>query len=299
MSVVDKLTKKGLITPPPWMKSNIHYEVIMGSFAYGVSSDDSDRDIYGFCIPPKYIIFPHLAGEIMGFGRQHERFEQFLKHHINAEDEGKQYDVTIYNIVKYFQLCMDNNPNMVDSLFVPQYCVLHCTQVGNMVRENRKLFLHKGSFHKFKGYAFSQLHKMSSKEPTGKRKEIREEYGFDVKFAYHVVRLLGEVEQILIHGDIDLQRDREHLKAIRRGEVSEADIRQWFAEKEKYLENLYNESTAVPYSPDEEKIKQLLLNCLEHHYGSLQGCLGEKDLYKNALIDIFDVVSKYHRLIQI
>jgi hypothetical protein len=30
-----------------------------------------------------------------------------------------------------------------------------------------------------------------------------------VKFAYHVVRLIGEVEQILTEGDIDLRRNRE------------------------------------------------------------------------------------------
>ena len=29
--------------------------------------------------------------------------------------------------------------------------------VGNLVREKRKLFLHKGAWPKFKGYAYSQL----------------------------------------------------------------------------------------------------------------------------------------------
>ena len=39
------------------------------------------------------------------------------------------------------------------------------------------------------------MHKMRTKEPEGKRRAIIEEFGFDVKFAYHVVRLLNEVEQ--------------------------------------------------------------------------------------------------------
>lgn len=46
-SRVQLLTKKNLAHPPKWLPDNIHYEVIMGSVAYGVSSDTSDMDVYG------------------------------------------------------------------------------------------------------------------------------------------------------------------------------------------------------------------------------------------------------------
>jgi hypothetical protein len=165
---------------------------------------------------------------------------------------------------------MENNPNMIDSLFVPERCVLHSTEIGNMVRENRKLFLHRGCWHKFKGYAFSQLHKMRTKSPEigSKRAELVDKYSYDIKFAYHVVRLLDEVEQILTLGDLDLERSREHLKAIRRGEVKESEIYDFFQLKEKTLEEAYA-SSFLPYGPNEEKIKKLLLECLEEHYGKL------------------------------
>ncbi|RDJ35119.1 MAG: nucleotidyltransferase [Crenarchaeota archaeon] len=294
-SRVQKLTEKGLISPPKWLPSNVMYEVMMGSVAYGVSTDYSDMDVYGFAIPPKEIVFPHLAGEIIGFGKKKERFEQFQQHHVLDEDanggKGQEYDFSVYNIVKYFQLCMECNPNMTDSLNVPQFCILHITKVGNMVRDNRRMFLHKGAWPKFKGYAYSQLHKMTSKNPKGKRKEIREKYGMDTKFAYHVVRLLDEVEQILATGEVDLQKNREQLKAIRRGEVPEEEIRRWASEKEKDLEKLYAESN-LPYSPDEEKIKQLLLHCLEEHYGSLKDAFVNPNAEKLALQQIQDVLDK-------
>jgi len=141
----------------------------MGSVAYGVSSDNSDVDIYGFCIPEKSEVFPHLRGEIRGFGENPGLFQQYQQHHINDESasggKGCEYDIVVYNIVKFFQKCMENNPNMVDSLFVPERCVRHITQVGQLVRDNRKLFLHKGSWHKFRGYAKSQMHKMRIKTP--------------------------------------------------------------------------------------------------------------------------------------
>ena len=153
---------------------------------------------------------------------------------------------------------MENNPNVIDCLFTPATCVLHSTRVGNLVRENRRLFLHKGAWPKFKGYAYSQLHKLAIKQPQGKRAELVAEHGFDTKFGYHVVRLIGEVEQILVEGDIDLQRDNERLKAIRRGEWTEERLRQWFADKESHLERAYAEST-LPAVPDEGRIKALLL----------------------------------------
>ena len=60
-----------------------------------------------------------------------------------------------------------NNPNVLDALFTPATCVLHTTRAGTLVRENRRLFLHRGAWPKFKGYAYSQLHKIAIKQPTG------------------------------------------------------------------------------------------------------------------------------------
>jgi predicted nucleotidyltransferase len=289
-SYIQSLTERKLISPPSFLPTNVQYETIMGSVAYGVSNVESDMDIYGFCIPPKHIIFPHLNGTIVGFGKQPEAFQNFQIHHVR--DERMEYDFDIYNIVHYFNLCMDNNPNIVDSLFTPVNCVLHCTQIGNLVRENRKMFLHKGSWHKRKGYAFSQLHKISNKNPVGKRKEIVETYGYDVKFAYHVIRLLNNAEQILLEGDLDLTRDREQLKSIRRGEWKEEDIRNYFTEKEKQLEKVYLESK-LRQRPDEAKIKELLLNCLEIHYGNLDKCVIIVDKASQCLQDIKKLIDKY------
>ncbi|MFW6014809.1 MAG: DNA polymerase beta superfamily protein [bacterium] len=294
MSRVRELDSKKLITPPNHVVEGVQYEVMMGSVAYGVSNDTSDIDIYGFSIPPKEIIFPHLKGEILGFGRQTKRFEQYQQHHIYDSGPQKEYDITIYNIVKYFQLVMENNPNMIDSLFVPQRCVLYCTRIGEHVRSNRKVFLHKGGFHKFKGYAFSQLNKTKKKNPEGKRKEIVDKYGYDLKFATHLVRLLNEIEQILIEGDLDLERNREQLKSIRRGEWKLQEIEDYFTQKERSLEDLYSRSS-LPYGPDEKTIKNILMECLEEYYGSLDNCI-KKDSDSNMILnELKEIVRKYDR----
>jgi uncharacterized protein len=291
--LLHRLAKDNLIQPPKWLPYNTHYLTVMGSTAYGVSNDMSDMDVYGFCMPPKDMVFPHLAGEIPGFGRQVQRFEQWQQHHIKTSD-GKEYDFSINSIVKYFQLCMDNNPNMVDSLFTPRRCVLHMTPVGEIVRENRKMFLHTGSFHKFKGYAYAQLNKVLNKRKSDseKRQASIDAHGYDVKAGYHVVRLALECEQILIEGDLDLERNREQLKAIRRGEWSAERLQQFFEDKERHLENLATESK-LPKYPDEDAIRALLLKCLEAHYGNLQNAVVRQNVSDRVLADMQAVIDRY------
>jgi predicted nucleotidyltransferase len=291
-SLVDKLTKKGLASPPKHLANSIQYETYMGSIAYGVVGESSDIDIYGFSIPPKEMVFPHIAGYIQGFGKKPTKFEQYQQHHIKEED--KTYDLAIYSIVKYFQLCLDNNPNMLDSLFTPQRCVIHMSRIGEMVRSSRRMFLHKGSYFKFKGYSFSQLSKMQSQTRIGKRAEIVEKYEYDLKFGYHTVRLLGEAEMILEHGDLDLERNKEMLKAIRRGDLKKEDILAYASEKERYLDKLYTDSK-LPHSPNESKIKALLLSCLEEYYSTLEGLHTEPDRYRNALLQIEEIVEKVRK----
>jgi predicted nucleotidyltransferase len=359
--LLNKLQKKNLISCPSWLPDNCHYLVQMGSVAYGVSNDSSDMDLYGYAIPPKTMVFPHLAGEIPGFGRNIKKFEQWQEHHINDPESRKEYDFSVYSIVKYFNLVMENNPNMVDSLFVPQRCILHCSKTANLIRESRDLFLHKGAFHKFKGYAFSQVHKMRIKGhkhiedlmemedewgiprnttlsdaenilarvemkddfvpyhpfdsvppqimkeyvelyrkmvEAGKRSERCKIHGFDVKFAYHVVRLVSEIEQILRDHTLVLDEKgrREHMKAIRNGEWGIDQVEDYFNQKERQLEDLYHTSK-LQHSPDQEKIRDLLLNCLEEHYGSLDSCIVRDDQAVRALREISEIIDRNRKII--
>jgi predicted nucleotidyltransferase len=300
MSTLQRLSDRGLVRPPRWLPGNVQYETIMGSVAYGVSSATSDVDVYGWAIPPKDDIFPHLRGEVLGFGTPKDRFQQYQEHHVHDGDalggRGRTYDLTIYGIVKFFSLAMSNNPNIIDSLFTPANCILHSTRVGDMVRENRRLFLHKGAWSKFKNYAYAQLHKLSTKVPKGKRVELVVEHGHDTKFAYHIVRLVLEVEQILVEGDIDLQRNNEQLKAIRRGDWTEAYLREWFSQKQTELERVYSESK-LREAPDEERIHALLLSCLEDHYGSLENCVVDPDRAVLALRNVQAELEKVRDLL--
>lgn len=288
----DLIENKILTNPPKWLKSNIIFEGMTGSVAYGVSGESSDIDIIAICIPLKEMIFPHLSGEIDGFGTPSPRFNVFQQHHLFFKN--KEIDITIYSIVKYFNLVMENNPNMIDSLFIPRRCVLHSTQIYEYLRENRKIFLNKKCWHTFRGYAYAQLTKIKNKNNSSnlKRKESIEKFGFDLKFAYHVVRLLLEVEQILSEGDLNIEQNSDILKSIRNGEWTLERIEEWFSHKEKCLESLYSNSS-IPNIPKESSIKNILLNCLEMHFGNLDTVIQKNNEISELINDLENVIYKY------
>ena len=290
--LLRNLSKEKVINPPKWLIDNVMYMCQMGSVAYGAQQDDSDADVYGFAVPPKHMLYQPLNQRIPGFDKDNLGFEQWTEHHCISKEYKKEYDFSIYNITKYFNLVMQNNPNMIDSLFVPRNCIIHSSPMFEKIREKRHMFLHRGAYHKFKGYAYSQLHKMNIKvpQPGSKREGDYEKYGYSTKFAYHIVRLLNEAEQILLEGDLDLQRNNEQLKSISRGEWTADQIQRYFDYKEGDLEKAYNKSS-LPYKPDVDAIRALLFECLEMHYDLSDSVVSDSKA-ENKLLRIQSILNE-------
>lgn len=310
-SIVKTLHPRGLLDIPKFVPPNMAYETVGGSTALGIAGDDGDWDLYGFCIPPKEMVFPHLAGEIPGFGTQIKRFQSYDQKHVwdpNAlGGKGREYDFAIYNIVRFFQLTMDGNPNMITTLYTPEQCVLFASEAGRMVRDNRDLFLSKLCWQKFRGFSIGQISRMTGTDDgdkdspaeakqrrSSKRQKLIDEFGYDCKFGYNVIRALNEVEQILAEGTLDLQRHNEQLKSIRRGEWPIQEIVDTHKRRLVELEALAATS-ALPAKPDEVKLKQLLLDCLESHYGSLKGVHVKPDHHDRAFAEIIEIAEMARR----
>lgn len=336
--LLQNLEKQELIHPPSFLSTNTHYLCIMGSTAYGVSTNQSDQDIYGVCIPPRDYIFP--PNYIEGFDNRDLTFHCWQRHGVIDPSTKTNYDFSIYNIVDFFKLAMDNNPNVIDSLFVRRESVAHITKAFESVRENRNIFLHKGVVYKMKGYAFSQLtkakncalsvlpirsfekengidHKTTPSQVDGleldndkkqeylrlwtaglkktSRFEQQKIHGFDLKFCYHIYRLIDQAEFILNHHTLDLQEPHrvEKMKAIRRGDISFEQIQKDFSDAESRLSDLYQTSSLRMYPPTKE-IRALLLSVLESHYGSLSAFIKDQAVEKVAINEIRNVLQKYN-----
>ena len=115
-------------------------EVIAGSRLYGTNTEESDTDIRGVFIPSKKYF--------LGFANNVEQIES------------KRSDVVFFDIRKFFKLCLDCNPNIVELLFIPKDKLIFTSQIWERIVENRNLFLSKKARYTFSGYAVSQLHRI-------------------------------------------------------------------------------------------------------------------------------------------
>lgn len=82
-----------------------------------------------------------------------------------------------------------------------------------------------------------------------------------------------------------MERNREQLKSIRRGEWTKDRIIEYFNDKEKILEEVYLKSD-LRHSPATTEIKTLLVNCLEQYFGSLDKMI---KLEKDSAILVYDI----------
>jgi predicted nucleotidyltransferase len=233
-------------------------------------------------MPPRINIFPHEYGLLYGF----DKVPEFNNWEKKIEDT---IDISIYGIVRYAQLLADGNPNMVESVFTNRESVIYSTPIGEMFRSNRILFLSKQSFYKTREYAFGQLKRLN-RVPQGKRTVLYEKYGFDTKAAGHCLRLVDNCEQIITSQHIDLHRNKEMVKSIRRGEWTLEQIREYFQMKELTLEKLVVESK-LQEKTDKDKIRELLLRCIEQHYGSLSKSFSTVSRERQTLEQIKQILN--------
>lgn len=137
-----------------------------------------------------------------------------------------------------------------------------------MVKSNRHLFLSQKMWHTFKGMAWSHMSRLTSKHVKQGRKEVADSLGldYDVKDMYHMVRMVLEVNQLLRECDLDLTANSDLLLDVRNGKWSLNEAVNFFNDMMAMNESLLN-TTDLPYQPDEKRVHDLLVECLNLSWG--------------------------------
>ena len=235
------------------------YATVGGSRAYGVVTPDSDTDIYGVCIPTIDQVFPHMQGVVPYFGQQ-------VKPWLHWQYQGQNLDISVYSLVRFFDLAMKGNPNIIELLFTSPDLVMHNTVLGDMLVGSRDLFLTNNIIPRFLGFYYSQRNKLFEAPMGTEKAGLIEKYGYDSKAAYHSMRLLLELEQLLETGDMSLALYGDLLTGIRFGGFSPEDVKEMLALKAERVANK-KEHSVLRDTPNEEYTKQCLLLMLETYYG--------------------------------
>ncbi len=120
------------------IKDNMVCEVLTGSQAYGTSLPTSDRDTRGIFSAPEICIRT-----------------PFFK--VKEVEDKKKEDTKFYELTNFLLLLVDQNPNILELLWVDEEDVLFSTPTYKKLRSVRSDLMSSKLAHTFTGYAFDQM----------------------------------------------------------------------------------------------------------------------------------------------
>ena len=116
------------------------FKYIRGSHAYGLNTETSDIDEGGIFIAPKDVV-------------------NGLPENYVSQVSDERHDAVWYEVGRYLELLTKSNPTMLESLFVPDRCILYKHPIMEKIIEKRDMFITKDAVKSIFGYAKSQIEK--------------------------------------------------------------------------------------------------------------------------------------------
>lgn len=228
------------------------FATITGSKLYGTSTPQSDTDFKG-------IAFGEID-EIVGL----KNFEQQeFKDTIN-EDGPDKVEGTIWDFRKYIRLCLKGNPTVIEVAFADPKFHLFSTPIGLEIMEFvRKNMLTKHLFKPYSAYHRAQIRKMQSMDRKGKRKDIVDEHGYDIKFAMHAFRLSRQCVIVMEEGTLRPtldEQDKDLALKIRKGKdcFTKDQVIEILEDVDKQMYVAYKKSQ-LPEKPDFNKANEFVV----------------------------------------
>ena len=114
---------------------------LSGSYSHGTNTKSSDIDIRGVMLEE--------MDELIGINS----FDQFTD---------KNTDTVIYSFKRFIELAVKCNPNIIEMLFCEESHYLYVSELGQLLLDNKHLFLTKKAIPTFKGFARSQMNRFEN-----------------------------------------------------------------------------------------------------------------------------------------
>ena len=170
------------------LKDNICLLTLGGSHAYGTNIEGSDVDVRGIFVPSEKDIILGIHNE----------------QYINTET-----DTVIYELDKAIHLLAECNPNTIEILGCKPEQYLYVNKYGNMILDNKEIFLSKKAIPRFLGYANQQLYRLKQKSLSaisveeyndhiakviiGMKEHLTRAFGFDVSECINAYEKNGQL----------------------------------------------------------------------------------------------------------
>lgn len=231
----------------------------VGSTVHGLNLPGTDdNDEMGVCIEPP----THVIGL-----RQFEQ-DVFRTKPQGVRSEHGDTDRTIYSAKKYCRLALGGNPTILLTLFAPRLSV---TDLGEQLQDLAPAFASRAAGRAFLGYATQQRQRLTGErgQKNVSRPELVDKYGFDTKYAMHMLRLGFQGIEYLETGRLTLpmpEEERAFVFAVRKGEVELNDVLTKAGELEQRLEDLL-ETSPLPAKPDYDTVNEWLVDSYRTFWG--------------------------------
>lgn len=209
---------------------------VAGSRLYGLDHAGSDEDIMGIGIATK--------AEKLGLD--------------TVEQLGQDDEVT-YELAKWTRLAINGNPTVLQMLWTPP-SMWHQWDARwpEMQIRLRGIVLSDRCRDAFLGYMKGQRIKLE--RDRGQRTELKEQFGYDTKFAAHMIRLGIQGVEVLTTGQMSLPMasgSRQLCRDIRQGRYTEPEVLEMANELEEKLKTV---PSVLPPTVDRVKVNNFLVD---------------------------------------
>lgn len=251
---------------------------LVGSTVHGTNvANQDDRDEMAIAIePPHYVI-----------GMKH--WETTVE---RTQPEGMKsgpgdLDLVIHSLRKYCRLAARGNPTMLLPLFLPEAAIMEANEIGRELIANRSMFLSRECGKAFLGYMIAQKNRLMGTQGGrhGSRPELVEQFGFDTKYAGHIIRLGYQGVELMTTGQISLPMplvQRAEVLDIRTGHSTFDHVLSRAGRLEAQIRDLLDTSP-LPEHPDEEEINSFLQDSYLKAWSVLWHHLGMSDYEKRMV----------------
>ena len=246
---------------------------LVGSTVHGlVLGGTDDRDEMGVCVEPRRYV--------VGFGK----FEQWVyrsaaerEGHAGARSRAGDLDLTIYSLRKWTRLALQGNPTVLLLLYLPDDALVIRTSVGEQLQKLAPAFASRHAGRRFLGYLEAQRQRLVGErgQRDVNRVELVEQFGYDTKYAMHMLRLGHQGVEFLESGHLTLpmrEPVRSHLMDIRRGRENLADVLDECTQLELQLTSLMD-SSPLPLAPDVKTVEDFVMDTYEAAWRSQRDAL--------------------------
>lgn len=256
--------------------TSVILRAVVGSTVHGTNvAQQDDRDEMAIAIEPMHYVI----------GMRHWETTVFRTQPDGVKSGPGDLDLVTHSLRKYCRLAARGNPTMQLPLFVPEDSIVSINQLGRELIERRSMFLSRECGKAFLGYMRAQKNRLEGTQGGrhGSRPELVAQYGFDTKYAGHIIRLGYQGVELMTTGHLSLPMSPEEsaeVRAVRTGRRTLEQVLSLAGQLERQLKDSLD-TGPLPDHPDEDAINDFLQDAYLRAWSVLWHKLDMTDVERN------------------